>query len=721
MSSAALPSLSCLFLSLLGAVALAAPSPTILWASDPVRPDETVVIFGGGFEAGSQVEGLRLPDSPCGAPTADAELPAGDWQRLEVLQADARCVKAVIPADWRPGVFAVRVRVGEAVSRPALANRPDPWWVQGDQGFGASSGGWLRVFGKCLAFDAPATVVLIDSKGVQVTLQPTRADCYSLNLALPSSLPPTDYTVWVHNGLGGPASWRSAGKLTVTLPKPWREQVYNVKDFGANSDQAIRAALVRATEEGGGVVYFPRGRYKVEGALDLPDGITLRGEGMGLVSLYWPDMEEPPPALITGSHFRLQNLSLYCQNHRNVIADTDAAEGIRIESVRIRANCYFMIEDIGKEFRGRKGPTSHKTCGAAVMLRGRNFAVTDCDLYASNYALRLFRSQGGGLVARNVLRYGGRGYSLERVDRMIFEDNQVIGCNLLSIGNDITTFWTNYSRNLYYAHNRLSQMYGADREMMTLDAGGGAYFGKVAQTQGKQVVLAADPTYKDYAPKPHTDWTGAMLLILDGTGTGQWRTVVKNEGRNWEIDRPWDIAPDDTSLISIVPHRGRHLFIGNSFEDGGPFQLYGSAVDTIVAGNRGTRMDGFITWGLNPHQWGWQPAWYCQFLDNEIVEGNGYGPRSAFMGSITGNNDATYPGPLSRCALFRRNVLQSNARLRLSGTTRDALIEHCTVRHADQGIEIQPSTGGVLLRGNVFEDVTTPLAGDGVAAAKVVP
>lgn len=77
------------------------------------------------------------------------------------------------------------------------------------------------------------------------------------------------------------------------------------------------------------------------------------------------------------------------------------------------------------------------------------------------------------------IRYGGRGYRIEATDRLIFEDNLVSGAHLLAIGNDITTFWSNYCQHIYYARNRVQQMFGADREMMTLDAGGGAYFGKI--------------------------------------------------------------------------------------------------------------------------------------------------------------------------------------------------------------------------------------------------
>jgi len=555
-----------------------------------------------------------------------------------------------------------------------------------------------------------------------VVLKPTQAECWSLSVALPKDLKVGEYAVEVHNGFGGAAGWCPAGKLTVAARELWKTEVFNVKEFGTDSDAAVRAALAKVEENGGGVVYFPRGRYQIKDELKLPPGTVLRGEGMGLVSLFWPDMEKPPVDLIHGPKFGIEDLAIYVQNHRNVVDDEDGSTGTFLHRVRIRANCFFMIEDLRKGFRGRNPPASHNDCGAAVMVRARNFEITDCDIYASNVALRVFHGK-YGLVARNRFQYGGRGYTIENTDALIYEDNTVSGNNLMAIGNDITTFWTSYCRNIYYARNRLSNMYGADREMMTLDAGGGAYFGKVASTDGTHVTLAADPTYMDYAPpdRHHADWTGGAMMILDGTGAGQWRSVTKNAGREWEVDRPWSIAPDDTSLISIAPHRGRHLFIGNTFEDGGAFQLYGGALDTIVAGNKGTRMDGFFAWGLNPHDWGWQPCYNCQFLDNEILEGNGYGGRGAFMGAFTGDNNAKYAGPLARGIIFRRNTLDSNARMRFHATLDDVLVERCMMKNNDLGITVGKGPTNLLLRENRFENVTTPYDGEGLSGAMIVP
>jgi hypothetical protein len=318
-----------------------------------------------------------------------------------------------------------------------------------------------------------------------------------------------------------------------------------------------------------------------------------------------------------------------------------------------------------------------------------------------------------GVIARTRLLYGGRGYSIENTERLVFEDNEVAGNNLLAIGNDISTFFSNCCRHIYYANNHVHQMYGADREMMTLDGGGGAYWGNIASASGTRLTLAADPTYKDYSPKGRSDQIGAAVQILEGRGAGQYRLVTSNNGREWQVDQPWLITPDTSSRISITPFRGRNLFIGNTFVDGGTVQLYGGGHDSIVANNRGSRMDGFQVYGLDPHKWGMQPSWNCQFLDNQILEGNSYGSRISGFKTIDSTIDfdptKNYNGPLVRATIFRRNILHNNAGFDIASRTEDTLLENNRIQDCEVGITIRPPARGTLQRGNTFKGVTEPV------------
>ncbi len=50
-----------------------------------------------------------------------------------------------------------------------------------------------------------------------------------------------------------------------------------------------------------------------------------------------------------------------------------------------------------------------------------------------------------------------------------------------------------------------------------------------------------------------------------------------------------------------------------------------------------------------------------------------------------------------------------------------AVIEHCTVRHSEQGVLIGKGPTNVLLRGNQFEDVAKPYDGEGMGEALIHP
>ena len=681
----------------------AGSSPHIFNLSDPVLPDETVVITGEDLGKDAVLEISRANGGNASNTVK--------WTTVKPLQAGPGSVKAVVPPDWTPGIYACRVRVGRAVSNELLANAPAAWWWIGDGGESATPGGWLRVFGKALNFGkAGSKARLCPSVGKEIELNAEKADGYALQFPLPANLAEGDYKLMVNNGLGKEAAWAEAGTVAVHKAAAWKNEVFNIKDFGPNPGEALLSALKKAESNGGGVVFLPRGRYPVQNHIVIPPHTILRGEAMELTSLYWPDMDKPPSELISGTDYGIENLSVYCQNHINVISDTADSLHLTLKKVRIRANCFFLIEDIGKEFRERHGPNSHTNCGAALMLRGRNFEVSDCDIYASNYALHIMKAK-VGVITRNRLLYGGRGYSMENTERLVFEGNTVAGNNLLAIGNDITTFWTNYSMHIYYANNHIQQMYGADREMMTLDGGGGAYWGKIASASGTKLTLAADPTFKDYAPKAqiHTNWKGAAVQIMDGTGAGQYRLVTSNTGREWEVDQPWIVPPDTSSRISIAPFRGRNLFIGNTLEDGGPFQIYGAGHDCIVANNRSSRTDGYLIWGLNPHGWGYQPSWNCQFLDNEILEGNSYGHRASGFGTVDDDESKAYDGALVRAAIFRRNTLHNNAGFSIAAHTEDTLLENNSIQNCELGISIRLPATGTLQRGNIFKDVTEPV------------
>jgi hypothetical protein len=689
------------------------------------------MVIGDGFGEAPVVEVSRLNDSPPKAPLGGMLSASVTYGKAEVLQASDTCVKFVVPSEPKPGVFAYRISGGGGEA-DGLLNRPAAWWVQGDLGPSVSPGGWVRVLGRNLGWNeeglkGQATILLRGPKTVTLKAE---AEPYSAQAALPKDLPPGDYEVLVHNGLGGDAAWSAPVALTVTQPPPWPTAVLNVQDLGADPTGAldstlpIRDALAKAEAEGGGVVYFPRGRYQVTQGLAVPRFTVLRGESRELTALFWPDMDEPPPALIQGTNsFGVEELTLYASRHQHIIAgdlgDQPDAGNVHVRRVRVRADAYrghLKPEEVDE--RLRKALNLSTGGGDTIHLGGANVEVSDCDLYGSGRVLFLSRTR-GGLIRNNTLYNGRWGwYCISGSDGLVIEKNKIIGGDLMSTGGGLNCLdGSTFSQNVYYAHNSLSLMHGWDREAMTSDAGGGAYFGNVASADGAKLTLAADP---DTGGR---DWAGAGAFILDGRGRGQYRRIVAIEGREVTVDGPWQVPPDATSILSITMLQRHYLIIGNDFTDAGvALQLYGMAIEDIADGNTSVRTAGFHNFGMK--YYGIQPSWYIQWLGNEIAEGNSY--RSghdnymlsgeAHLGIFALPPSTDFAQPLTLGCVARGNRLRNNAHIAVGGSdpynpayvhpsVQDVMVEDNEVSDSDVGISLRLASAGVLLRNNRFERV----------------
>jgi hypothetical protein len=720
-----------LMIALASMTAICHAAPTVFWASDPVGPDDTVMVMGDGFGENPQVSIARLADGKADAPGAALAWPGGGVE-AEVLQPSEQSVKFIVPPAMQPGAYVFRVTGPDGDSASVRLNCPTPYWSQGDAGVAASPGGWVRVFGRCVGSDdAEATVALRSVAGARVVwLKVTEADIWSVTATVPADIAEGEYRVFVHNGHGGPAAWGEARSITVATPEQWPQAVYDVTDFGASRQakvidgEAIRAALAAAEKAGGGIVYLPRGQYQVTGTLHIPRRTVLRGEGTQLVALLWPDTEESYTLIEGTNRFGIEDLTIYASNYAHCIAaevgQPDSGDTF-LRRVRVRADMYrghLKFEEIDARFRAHKQLSSGG--GDTVRMGGRNVEITDCDLYGSGRSLYLLRVRGARITGNTF--YNGRWgwYCFDGSDGLIFEDNSIIGADLMSTGGGINCYSSAYSQNVYYAHNQLRLMHGWDREAMTSDAGYGAWFGVASEVGPDTLALGGDdPTWNR-----KSDWTGAGVFVLGGRGMGQYRLIKEYDGRSVTLDRPWDVMPDADSPITITMMQRQYLFIGNEFEDVGiALQYYGTSIDHVAADNRVTRGGGFY----NSGRWyrHFQPSWYCQFMGNEILEGNSYryGPNNATVSgtSFIGTWGLQAQGgqsPLALGGVHRRNHLHNNAELRFIGVSaehpglRDVVAEHNIIENSDQGIYVDDGCVGVLLRDNVFHNVDHELVNE---------
>lgn len=494
-------------------------SPT--WISSPLLPNETALAMKVG------------PVTPSSALLCP--LPSGACLTTPCFNHTTSGTKFLLPASEPLAAYEVSLCVDmEAKNCSATRlplNTPRVLWTQATPGGDtAVSGSTLRVFGHALAFDLAAktcasaktplatpthvTAVLVPMVTGQRnwTLAVTNASCWDLTTTVPVGVPAGSYRLKVFNGLAW--TWSDQDTLVVQVTAaepPWPSTIFNVAELG------IAGAMKAAANNSGGIIFFPQGRYTLTAALTLnaiPPRTVVTGVAKELVSLVWSDMEAPPPALVTGpaGHFVLQNVTLYVRYKFNTIVSDGGFDGVRVLNVRVRANPnQMLLGNSSQPFRNRTLPCgAFMAQGDAFVFTGRNFELGYSDVYhGGQHLLNLDRSNAPnhtikgaayGHVHHNTFYYAVRSYHMESSQKIIFEHNTISGISLTSMGNDVTIFYGTFNEHLFFAHNVEKLMFGADHEMMTLDGGGGMYWGTLQSYSNGQVVLSADPVYRDYSP-----------------------------------------------------------------------------------------------------------------------------------------------------------------------------------------------------------------------------
>jgi hypothetical protein len=539
------------------------------------------------------------------------------------------------------------------------------------------------------------------------------------------------YEVEVHNGAGGASGWRSAGSIQI-IPKPeppagtfsvleiygphaadeMRQKTLVKYNQPLDRTDGILAALKKAKDNGGGVVYFPAGRYTMKGPIEVPEHTILKGEGEGLVTLWWGsghfnldgggpqgrakvDEPKPPSPLISGPDFSIQQMSLYLplEYEQGIVAE----RRLRMDHVRIRIDHYWLVQGRGN--------------GVVARLR-RNFQVSDCDILCKGDGIVPGEY---GVISHCRIMTNKTNTPMGNSQDVIIEDNQFVSMDPTAYQNI-----AGVGRNIYYGHNHHEALYAQQSDYsFTFDAGGGAYVGGIAKAEGSHLTLSADPTFPKWAQEKSSLWKKAAIFILDGRGVGQWRDVVSHDGRSWEIDRPLDVAPDATSVASIVPFNGRVLVIGNHFEDANWLNAgYGTSIDVICAENTLARCADIMNYGVR-YQGFCEPSWHVQFFDNTASEG-----VTHISSSGDGHQQEGYSGPLTRWAIHRRQHLaaDNSGSITLNGNLRDAIVEGCTLGHPLSVIKVDAGPMGIVLRNNTF--AASPAGryeGDGLKNAVVEP
>ena len=673
-------------------VCAAEAAPVIIWASDPVRSGETVVVRGDAFGRKAKVE-VSVPGQ-------------GDWKPAEILQQTERTLKFVLPKELPAGVVCFRIQVDGAFSDLQKLNAPKVWWIQGDQVESATPGGWIRLFGLNLGLKKGAKLIL-RNEGISVPLRLIAVDEFNFRAEVPDTVSVGEYRVEFESGEGITGENVMAGKVEIVTSPKQLNKVYNVTDFGSkpgqpdaiqyytgmkaldqvDSTESIQKALNAAGKSGGGVVYFPRGIYVLSKGVEVPAGVILRGAGRGQTALSWVDDQLPRekedlvklmwgsllfkpipdpqnaahPYLIRGpGHFGVEDLAIYAVNHRaGILSDfPDTAPGaghVKIHRVLMRLNRFINVQRTGRHYadaeeaflrRWKDEPKGGANCQGAIHLSGPNLEVVDCDIYSSMSAM-IFNGA-SGVIARNRIAGTGRSWTVmgRKTRKLIFEENLCLDGGICLLNVHVTASHegklgdaSNFSRELYCARNSIEDCYVLDRDggfVSDFHSPLGIYTGWAKRSEGTKTTLGSSMQGEDLSSK----WAGAMVSVLDGKGAGQVRWMKSLAGNEVVVDEPWQVPLDGSSFVSVSKTLYRGLFVHNLVADAGnTVSLWGGGVEMMVAGNRSER-GGALNQITLCHGDQFIPGMRAQFFDNVITEGINLGasyvfPRGSLIGTYT--------------------------------------------------------------------------------------
>ncbi len=495
-------------------------------------------------------------------------------KELDIIQRTKTSIKVLIPknlasADGKTGngIYAVKIEAKNGSSETILINVPQISFVTGDEGGISTVGSQLEIVGYNLCPTGNASDVKVVAKntsnGALKTLAVTSIksnDMFYLKTSL-EGLSKGTYEVFVNNGYGDALCWSAPYELVIgDSPRAkWPKKVFKVEDFGAvadadtNSTAAVINALDAAYKNGGGIVEFGEGVYRVETTLPIPLNTVLKGQGSGyttvLFTAYKWQYGEAEDLLsiigncsVEGINFAATRAKKFVITNKSVSAN-DRLSGAKYGSLE-NDNIYFT--DVKIKSLWREGKV---TDGGGGFSDAGKFTVAEL--------LAILQTENGS-------GEGTIGYNSTNVRINDLELYRDVGMGHYSISGDYlyidgikSNVWNTYhghnafvtdldargassiqGSHTYFGNNYMHNTTQNNRELFTTDGGPKAIDVKVryigndpelmeyytgSKTLNSKTFLLVSNSPNDNA------WQNYKILVTEGQGMGQMREIVSNK------------------------------------------------------------------------------------------------------------------------------------------------------------------------------------------------
>ena len=365
----------------------------------------------------------------------------------------------------------------------------------------------------------------------------------------------------------------------------------SVLDYGAVGDgiaddtAAVNAALAASSE-----VFFPAGAYLVT-TLTVNSGNRLFGDSYSAVI---KSSTSDAITLISKTNIVFENLTF---DGINASATSFFAISNNCERVTIRENRFI-----------NNSTAIYGSC--SIANRARNIVIENNEFFDNKTGIDWYVGE-NLLVVGNTIKYGPsrpmeRGFSFHGVRNSTVGNNLIFGDNVNTITGIIFLYSSSTDAYFGSCFNNIvgNQVYGITEEAISFDQSNGIYkYGGTATSGGNTSLTDSSATWTT------NQWANYYVVIVAGTGAGQYRLISSNTGTVLTVPKRWGVNPDATSVYSITPAMVGNAIVGNTVSEcrRHGIVLYGPCLTNTISGNTVSNV-GTDTASTDPlhaiHVWG---------------------------------------------------------------------------------------------------------------------
>ena len=518
-----------------------------------------------------------------------------------------------------------------------------------------------------------------------------------------------------------------------------RRLIQHAKGDGISNDRAaIQEAIDKAAADGGGVVFLPKGNYKIEytsgSGITMKSKVLLKGDGKDMTfvkygygkpfstervkaaygwTLGWPDSRTEGMGLVFQGYISasgLIDISFVNVNESGSFLHTikNMPEG----------GSKIVIKNCGFNFSTGWGLAMVNV--DKLLIAGCQFNNESTDVRGINAPTRTWpldiKNSHNAIIANNIFNYNAGRFGANGCHHILYENNTFLRNGDHQSKGETGGINFDYVTDMIILNNSFlvkgMPIRPGNQGETILSQGGDPNQMNVGIVSAATDTTITDRTkeWQDFTDRVSTSWqyavhpTNYTIAVVSGKGAGQWRTIISNNDTLLTVNRSWDVIPEAGSKYVITQWSAYQTLVrGNILKDNHQgIMFYCGGADVSIVENKLVNSGGiYLRADQRLAQKRYNLLWNTFVADNEVIDADGR--RAAFVSMLLAQNkDEKLLGIGCLGLEVRRNTIQAFVpNVNVSAIRYEGFL-NCQNDAMIKSTAFDPATPGIL--GSVFEN-----------------